>query len=465
MRLFGTKTNTQLKLASGEPVTQGSVALIDMVLQTQAVIWFQTDGTIIDANKNFLGAVGYAREEIVGNNHSMFVTSDYRKSKEYAAFWESLRAGEVFTDRFARVRKDGSLLWLLATYAPVRDAQGQINGVVKIATDVTPRQKAIETIAAGLEHLRNGNLGHRVASSREPDLNAICEAFNAAASQLEELVDGVKSASARISESGSKIGTASEALSTRTETQAATLEETAAAVEELTSNAATAAENARNVTDIAVETQEAAKKGGQVVDDVIAAMTRISKSSGEISQIITVIEDLAFQTNLLSLNAGVEAARAGNAGRGFAVVASEVRALAQRSADSARDIKSLITESSEHVAGGVDLVQRANTELSTIFDRVGTITNNIKEIAGGLKEQSATLTEINTAVAELDVVTQRNAAMVLENMTISKTLSSDTEALFDQVAVFQTSQGKMHAGGWTHARPEHSQAGMLAETF
>ncbi|MFW2543463.1 methyl-accepting chemotaxis protein [Primorskyibacter sp. 2E107] len=416
------------------------MALVDMVQDTQAVIRFKPDGKIVEANANFLEVIGYTAEEIEGKTHALFVTDEYRESAEYAQFWESLRAGEVFTDRFPRRHKDGSIIHLQATYAPVKDKSGNIAEVIKIATDVSHRARSIESIRIGMEALRAGDLRHRVPHAEAPDMQQLALAYNEAASQLEALVNSVKHASTQISESGEKINVASEALSNRTETQAATLEETAAAVEQLTSNASAAAQNARSMNDIADGTRAAAKKGGQVVGDVIQAMGRIEKSSGEISQIISVIEDLAFQTNLLSLNAGVEAARAGNAGRGFAVVASEVRALAQRSADSARDIKSLITESSEHVAGGVDLVQRANTELSTIFERVGTITDSIKGITGGLNEQSATLTEINTAVAELDAVTQRNAAMVLENMTISKTLSADTEALYNQVAFFQTSE-------------------------
>ncbi len=441
--------------------TQADLSLIKMVQDTQAVIRFKSDGTILDANQNFLDALGYTAEELFGNKHAMFIDPTYRESRDYQDFWDSLHSGKVFTGQFPRLHKNGSTVWIQATYAPIRDANEQVTEVIKIATNVTERREAIASIAEGLEELRMGNLTHRVPSTSQPDIDQICDAFNSAANQLETMVSEVKTASSAIHTSGIKMNDAANSLSSRTETQAATLEQTAAAVEQLTSSASAAADNARNVDDIATRTRDAAKEGGQVVSDVIDAMGLIEKSSGQISQIITVIEDLAFQTNLLSLNAGVEAARAGDAGRGFAVVASEVRALAQRSADSARDIKSLITESSQHVAAGVDLVERANTELSTIFDGVGTITDNIKNIAGGLTEQSATLAQINTAVAELDHVTQRNASMVLETTEISKSLAADTDALFTQVANFRTSGG-MAMSAWKSGATE---GGTIAQVF
>ncbi len=427
-------------------------ALLKMIEGTQAVIYFEPDSTIINANRNFQSALGYELSEIKGQKHAMFVDPEYRKSEEYKVFWEDLRAGKSFSDQFPRQRKDGSTIWIQATYSPVRNDKGDITRVIKIASDVTARRTGVGSIAKGLHRLRDGDLTYRIAPCDVPDLDSVIDAFNEACDQLQFLVSQVKSGNATIAQSSSLMRQSSEQLSERTETQAATLEETAAAIEELTTHANAAADRARNVDEIASDTRAAAQDSGQVVKDVTDAMGRIENSSGEISQIITVIDDLAFQTNLLSLNAGVEAARAGEAGRGFAVVATEVRALAQQSANSARDIKQLINQSSEHVAEGADLVQQASHELNTIFEGVGTISSHIKDISGGLNQQSSTLSQINTAIADLDHVTQSNASMVLETTEISKSLQKDSASLSDQVASFNTTQ--TDNGTWDTSRDD-----------
>jgi methyl-accepting chemotaxis protein len=411
-----------------------------MIDRTQAVIHFEPDGTILQANKNFLGAVGYDLNEIQGNHHSMFVEDDYRNSAEYAKFWDDMRSGQFFTDQFPRVRKDGSTIWIQATYAPILDDDGQVTRVIKIATDITHRKTQVFKISEALEEFAGGNLSHRLDDVDQPDLQYIVSAFNRAADKIATMVTNVQHVTDALQSTGNKIADAAHDLSGRTETQAATLEQTAAAVEELTSNATTAAKNAQKVDETAANTRSAAHDSGQVVEDVIKAMDKIETSSGEISQIITVIDDIAFQTNLLSLNAGVEAARAGEAGRGFSVVASEVRSLAQRTADSAKEIKQLIAESSEHVSNGVELVGRASNELNVIFDGVGVISDNIRDVAHTLSEQSSTLTEINSAISELDRVTQSNAAMVMEQSSHSETLSHDAQTLAAEVSVFRVDQ-------------------------
>jgi methyl-accepting chemotaxis protein len=417
----------------------GDLALLQMVERTQAVIHFKTDGTVIMANGNFLKALGYEAEEVVGKNHSMFVYPSYVKTNDYREFWEKLRAGESFTSQFPRLRKDGRKIWIQATYAPITDEQGNVVRVTKIAMDVTVRRTALESITKGMEALTDGDLSYRVGPCSIPDLANLGNAYNTSVEHLSEMISDLQAVAETIDAVSSQIGSTSDELSRRTETQAATLEQTAAAIEELNSNSRSAVSHAQEVGEEANATRTSAEGSQHLVQDVTDAMKRIEGSSDAIARIISVIDDIAFQTNLLALNAGVEAARAGEAGLGFAVVASEVRSLAGRTADSAREIKGLIEQSAGHVKTGVDLVDRTGTQLTAIFEGVGRISERVKEVAYGLGEQSTTLGEINSAISQLDQVTQRNAAMVVDTADATKGLSEKSAALRQSIGVFRTS--------------------------
>ena len=234
----------------------------------------------------------------------------------------------------------------------------------------------------------------------------------------------------------SLIGAAADDLSKRTEQQAASLEETAAALDQITATVRRTAEGAQQASRAVSVARTDAERSGVVVKEAVSAMARIESSARQISQIIGVIDEIAFQTNLLALNAGVEAARAGDAGRGFAVVASEVRALAQRSADAAKEIKSLISASSQEVETGVKLVGDTGDSLSGIVAKVLEISDLVGEIAASAQEQAGGLNEVNAAVNQMDTVTQQNAAMVEESTAASHSLAVETAELTRLVSQF-----------------------------
>ncbi|MBY6057198.1 CHASE3 domain-containing protein [Leisingera daeponensis] len=295
----------------------------------------------------------------------------------------------------------------------------------------------VRQLSERLSRLAHGDLTVRIAEEFPGEYEQLRADFNGSIDNLNATVQQVIASAASIRNGAAEISQASDDLSHRTESQAATLEETAAAIDELTASVKSAAEGARNVENTVREARQEAESSGEVVQDAVAAMGGIEESSNKISQIISVIDDIAFQTNLLALNAGVEAARAGEAGRGFAVVASEVRALAQRSSDAAMEIKTLISDSSRQVDQGVDLVGRAGQALQSIVGRVSHISQLVSEIAEGAEEQSTGLHEINTGVTQLDQVTQQNAAMVEEATAAGHMLNTDAAKLAELVARFQ----------------------------
>lgn len=300
---------------------------------------------------------------------------------------------------------------------------------------------AVTVIGQGLERLSQGDLTVRIHDEMSEGYTKLRDDFNATLETLKTNVFEVVQSSESIHSGANEISQAADELAQRTENQAATLEQTAASLKEMTSSVKSAAEGAHRVENIVNEAKEEAEDSGKVVQSAVSAMAEIENSAQRISQIIGVIDDIAFQTNLLALNAGVEAARAGDAGRGFAVVASEVRILALRSSDAATEIKTLIEDSSSQVDHGVVLVGKAGTALDSIVERVGHISQLVSEMAAGSAEQSTGLGAINSGVIQLDQVTQQNAAMVEETSAASHMLKSDATNLSTHVAHFKIDNG------------------------
>lgn len=303
------------------------------------------------------------------------------------------------------------------------------------------QRRVVTALSDSLQNLAAGDLTQNLSEPFAADYETLRDNFNNTLQTLSETITKVIETSESIRARSTEISRSSEDLSRRTENQAAALEETAAALDELTSSVRSAADGTKKVEDIVSQARREAEDSGAIVQGAVSAMTEIEKSSDQISQIIGVIDDIAFQTSLLALNAGVEAARAGDAGKGFAVVASEVRALAQRSSAAAKEIKTLISTSTQHVGRGVEQVGQAGDALRRIVERVAHIANLVSEIASGAVEQSTGLAEINIGVTQLDQVTQQNAAMVEETTAASQSLHHDANSLAEMVAGFSTQKG------------------------
>ncbi len=310
------------------------------------------------------------------------------------------------------------------------------------ATEAAEVKAAVDGIASGLSSLANGDVSHRISTPFAGDLDLLRINFNSSMETLQGTLTAVGENARSIDAGASEIRSAAEDLSKRTEQQAASVEETAAALEQVTTAVKDAAHRAEEAGQLVARTKAGAERSGAIVRDAVAAMQEIEKSSGEISNIIGVIDDIAFQTNLLALNAGVEAARAGEAGKGFAVVAQEVRELAQRSAHAAKEIKALITKSGDQVRHGVNLVDETGRTLETIVAEVQDINRNVTAIVTTSREQSTGLQEINVAVNQMDQGTQKNAAMVEQTTAATHSLAKEAASLTRLLGQFKLGDGR-----------------------
>ena len=306
-------------------------------------------------------------------------------------------------------------------------------GINRLAGNVSD---VAEELASTLESLAQGDLSRRIDRPYEGVFLRLKEDFNNTVEKLSEIVRRINAAAESIATASGEIAEGSLDLSERTEQQASSLEETAASMEELAATVRSNADNAQQVTSVANDARKAAERGGKVAASAVDAMRRIEQSSQKISDIIGVIDEIAFQTNLLALNAAVEAARAGDAGRGFAVVAQEVRNLAQRSAQASKEIKTLILDSGAQVRDGVDLVRSAGATLTDIVSGISRVADLVSEIARATAEQASGLDEVNSAVAQMDEMTQKNASLVEESTAAARSLEEQAGQLRQQMAFF-----------------------------
>ncbi len=410
----------------------------------------------------------FDQQEIITTNISNSLDFATYLSKTYAAYAAGLASGLVKEKGWVEKNSDELMLSLMKSvfsdasvvmfyYFQLLNAKADEERAVieaerrRVADE---QDTVVAALADSLKRLAEGDLTAHIAVPFNGRYQQIKDDFNAAIDSLREAMKAIASTTGGLRSASDEIAAASEDLSRRTEQQAAALEETAAALDEITATVKRSAGGAKQASAAASGATADTTRSGEVMHGAMAAMGEIERSSKEIISIIGVIDEIAFQTNLLALNAGVEAARAGDAGRGFAVVAQEVRALAQRSADAAKEIKVLIANSAAQVERGVRLVDDTGHALTGIVSKITEIDALISEIAQSSQEQASGLNEVNTAVNQMDQVTQQNAAMVEEATASASTMRSEAAELEMLVSRFQTGE-LAHSS----ARPDTARAG------
>lgn len=419
----------------------GQIAAIN---RSQAIVEFDQHGIIKRANDNFLNAMGYRMEEIAEQHHRMFVDQEEKNSQSYISFWESLRKGEFFSGEFRRIDKQGKDVWIQASYNPILDDEGNVVKVVKYATDITPQKEAFKELMDALLNMSRGDLTVKLRTNLGGEFEQLAQSMNALLEELNSMVIEIRLASENVLRCSNEIAQSNMDLSQRTEAQATGLEQTTSTMDGLIQMVSQNAEQASEATQVVTNVSQQARDGQQVISDTILAMGNIQASSESIADIIAVIDEIAFQTNLLALNASVEAARAGEMGRGFAVVAAEVRNLAQRSANSAKEIKELIGKSVDAVDSGSKLVENTGITFSQLMQAVEQINEMIASIDTSSQEQAKSISEIGDSVSSIDGMVQQNVSMVEQASVASQSMKEQAENLLERVAFFKTvSEGKL----------------------
>ncbi|MDB5593186.1 MAG: methyl-accepting chemotaxis protein [Hyphomicrobiales bacterium] len=384
-------------------------------------------------------------------------TSGNGVSAAYANVQIDVKTGRGRAENWCELPRGGRR-YLAIDAGIVRNAQGQLLAVVETLRDMTGEQealarvsasqaeskrqaedeqrKAVRELAEGLYALAEGNLDVEISAAFPESYGQLRTDFNRAMQELSADISRIRGASGNVARSADEIANGSSALAQRAEHQAAMLEETSAAHHQITATVNKTLVVSREAVTVVTNAKDSATRSREVVDQTVVAIQSIEESSRQITQIISVIDEIAFQTNLLALNAGVEAARAGDAGRGFAVVAQEVRALAQRSTEAAREIKGLIGASATAVAHGVKLVNQTGASLHTIVDQVADAASRFQDIATAAQDQATALAEVNQALGELDKVTQQNAGVAERNAGACSKLTAEAVQLASLVDKF-----------------------------
>ncbi|MCP8882760.1 methyl-accepting chemotaxis protein [Devosia sp. XJ19-1] len=410
---------------------------LQAISRSQIVVEFELDGTVQTANENFLALLGYELDDIVGRPNALFLFDADPASSSYKQFWQDMAAGAFKSGEYRRRCRDGQEVWIQSTFTPIFNADGVPYKVVQFATDVTARKRSVAAIGAGLQQLAGGDLTSTIASPFPPEFEDLRVALNGTVERFADVVGQLRLTTRSLRTASGELLSGANDLSERTTRQAATIEETSAAMEELAATVASNAGMAEQAAGRAETVSKVAAESGAVMGEATGAMERITQSSAKISNIIGMIDDIAFQTNLLALNASVEAARAGDAGKGFAVVAVEVRRLAQSAAQASSEVKALVEKSADEVKGGTSLVAAAGDRLKAMLDAVEENSALVRSIARASREQAASIEEVNSAVRTLDQMTQHNASLVEETNAVIEQTEGQTQALDQIIEVFK----------------------------
>ncbi len=367
----------------------GRIRAIDKVM---GVVEFDLQGKVLGANENFLTIMGYPAAEAIGQHHSVFVDAAYRASEEYRQFWAKLASGQFDAGRYRRLRKDGSAVWIQASYNPILDVSGRPYKVVKYATDVTDQVRSAE--------------------------------------RMRDLMLQTMSIAQNVQREAHHISVSNQELVSRVSTQSAAVAQTSSTIDQLAATVRANSENAGSARRMAEDSATVARRGADVIADVVKTTAGIRSATDRIGQIIEVIDGIAFQTNILALNAAVEAARAGEQGRGFAVVATEVRSLAQRCSVSAREIRSLIDHATDQVGDGSRLAEQAGVVMQEMVSSVLRVTATVEQIAAASHDQALDISSANTALQSIGVQARDQAQMVGDLARSARVLEDDADALF-----------------------------------
>jgi methyl-accepting chemotaxis protein len=442
--------NAALDAAKEQAATQSATAWHDLMVQVALLVaaCVLAGGMMLVVSRHVTGplaAIQGAMLKLAGGDFEVVLPGLERKD-EIGAVANAVERFKVLAVDKARSEADAAMARQKAEAdRHAEAARVEAEAQAKITAERTKaseeQARAFQTLGTALGHLADGDFTIRLADNIPEAYSQIRDDFNRAISRLHETIQAVASSTREVANAASEISTATTDLSQRVEEQAASLAETSASMEEISATVQTNAKNAQNANELTNSTQGVADRGGKVVAEAVTAMSRIEESSRQISDIITVIDEIARQTNLLALNAAVEAARAGDAGRGFAVVASEVRSLAQRSSEAAKNITDLIAKSSDRVQEGVGLVNRAGTALSEIVASIKQVADIVANIATASAEQSTGLEQINRALSQMDDVTQQNSALVEENSATAKTLQQQSHDMQTRIASFKLDSG------------------------
>lgn len=417
------------------------------ISRSQIVVEFDLEGRVLGANDNFLSLLGYRAEDVVGQANALFLFDADPNSATYRQFWSDLAEGHFKSGEYRRKTRSGQEVWIQSTFTPISDPEGNPYKVVQFATDVTARKQAVAAVGAGLQALAAGDLTARLDQPFPAEFEDLRTALNGTVARFAEVIGQLRQTARALRTASRELLSGANDLSDRTSRQAATIEQTSATMEELAGTVVRNAGMAEEAADKASAVSDVAARSGAVMEDATAAMDRITQSSAKISNIIGLIDDIAFQTNLLALNASVEAARAGEAGKGFAVVAVEVRRLAQSAAQASSEVKALVDQSGHEVREGARLVGSAGESLAAMLDAVRVNTELVRSIAQASRMQAASIEEVTAAVRQLDEMTQHNAALVEETNAVIEQTEGQTRTLDDVVDIFRLEDGAEEEAG------------------